>query len=392
MDFSLITDEPLNYCVYAHVNKTNGKMYIGITCRLEHRWSANGYYYQPSTKFYRAIQKYGWDNFDHIVLIDGISESMAYIYEEQLIVKYDTQNNGYNILPGGQCGGKIGKKVYQYDLSGNFIREWENALVASIETGANHQSLCKCARNDRSQQSSGGYQWRYYKKDKISPYNHEDNHIKKGVVLQFSLDGKLIKRYTDIYYSDSFTISQIHRIYDVCNKNHYAYESFWFWENEYTEDILEKVIRNRSPQSHFHEKGVITKKVYKYSLNGELLDTYESVVEASIKTNISYGNINGACNRNQKNHYCNGYLWYYYADCKGLKNVQPFKGVRNKVKLYQYSLDGKFIKEYESIAQANLEFKGLKDTLKKGKSIHNNFLWFREFKGNYIEMEVEYVK
>lgn len=65
-------------------------MYIGITCRIEQRWSCNGYYYQLSTKFWRAIQKYGWDNFEHIVIIDGISESIACIYEEELIAKYDT--------------------------------------------------------------------------------------------------------------------------------------------------------------------------------------------------------------------------------------------------------------------------------------------------------------
>lgn len=209
MDFSLITDEPLDYCVYAHVNKQNGKMYIGITCRIEQRWSCNGYYYQLSTKFWRAIQKYGWDNFEHIVIIDGISESIACIYEEELIAKYDTQNNGYNILPGGEFKGAVGKKVYQYDLDGNYMREWENGLIASVETGTNHQSLCKCAREGKTQLSAGGYQWRYYKTNKISPYNTDHRRTKIGAILQFSLKGELIQRHEDVFYNNSLTKNQI---------------------------------------------------------------------------------------------------------------------------------------------------------------------------------------
>ena len=80
MDFNLITDEPLNYCVYAHVNKQNGKMYIGITNNPSGRWKNNGIAYKQSSKFFSSISEYGWDCFDHIILIDNISKKMASIY------------------------------------------------------------------------------------------------------------------------------------------------------------------------------------------------------------------------------------------------------------------------------------------------------------------------
>ena len=57
------------YTVYQHKNKINGKIYIGITSKdPEKRWGHNGYNYKSSSYFYSAIQKYGWDNFEHNIL------------------------------------------------------------------------------------------------------------------------------------------------------------------------------------------------------------------------------------------------------------------------------------------------------------------------------------
>ena len=60
------------WCVYKHTNKTNGKVYIGKTCRKpEYRWNeGKGYIYQRH--FWNAINKYGWDNFEHEILIKDL--------------------------------------------------------------------------------------------------------------------------------------------------------------------------------------------------------------------------------------------------------------------------------------------------------------------------------
>lgn len=92
-----------------HVNKYNDKKYIGITkVPVNKRWGNNGSGYtnnkQPA--FSNAIQKYGWNNFEHIILYENLSCEEACEHEVELIKKYNTQNKnfGYNIQPGGQLG------------------------------------------------------------------------------------------------------------------------------------------------------------------------------------------------------------------------------------------------------------------------------------------------
>lgn len=92
------------YFVYLHNNKINNKKYIGITKQKpENRWGLNGYNYNSSPYFYVAIQKYGWDNFEHIILYKNLTKEEACEKEIELINKYKTQNKkyGYNIMEGG---------------------------------------------------------------------------------------------------------------------------------------------------------------------------------------------------------------------------------------------------------------------------------------------------
>ena len=99
--------EEKKYTVYMHINKTNNKVYIGITSKsVEERWGRNGYHYKRNRHFWGAIQKYGWDNFEHKILYEGISKSEACQKEIELIAIYDSTNpqNGYNISAGGEFG------------------------------------------------------------------------------------------------------------------------------------------------------------------------------------------------------------------------------------------------------------------------------------------------
>lgn len=90
------------FIVYMHENKINHKKYIGITCQKPtQRWRGGKGY--KIGLFKKAIDKYGWDNFNHIVLFERLSKDEACKKEIELIDKYKTMNNnyGYNLCEGG---------------------------------------------------------------------------------------------------------------------------------------------------------------------------------------------------------------------------------------------------------------------------------------------------
>lgn len=94
----------MGYFVYQHINVENGKRYIGITKqRPEERWGTNGVNYKSCPHFWSAIQKYGWNKFDHVIVASALTKEAACEMEIELITKYKTQDSqyGYNILDGG---------------------------------------------------------------------------------------------------------------------------------------------------------------------------------------------------------------------------------------------------------------------------------------------------
>lgn len=90
------------YVIYAHRNKINNKYYVGQTReKPERRWRPNGEGYKNSPKFYSAIKKYGWNNFEHIILQPNLSESQVDDREKFWIKYYNSVENGYNCEQGG---------------------------------------------------------------------------------------------------------------------------------------------------------------------------------------------------------------------------------------------------------------------------------------------------
>lgn len=209
------------YKVYIHINKLNNKKYIGITCQnnINNRWK-NGNGYKRCPRFYNAIQKYGWDNFYHLILAEDLNKEEAEKIEIYLIDLLKTNNSkyGYNLQKGGGvsnvseltrykhrllCLGKkhseetklkmsishIGKQkckgykhsqetkekhrklwlgtkncrakgVNQYDLDGNFIRHYDymNQIKLYIDI-SNTAHISDCCRGKRKK--CYGFIWKY---------------------------------------------------------------------------------------------------------------------------------------------------------------------------------------------------------------------------------------
>ena len=106
------------YCVYKHTNRANGKVYIGVTSqRPRDRWDS-GWGYQKNKHFWDAIQKSGWENFDHEILFRDLTQEEAFAKEQELILEYGSSDyrKGYNCSTGGECGavGCSGEKHHMY--------------------------------------------------------------------------------------------------------------------------------------------------------------------------------------------------------------------------------------------------------------------------------------
>lgn len=121
-----------NYIVYKHTSPSN-KVYIGITCQsMELRAGADGYRYRKNEYFYRAIQKYGWDNFEHKILFEQLTKSQACRKEQELIAKYHSNdfNYGYNITAGGE--GRLQSpqsKETREKISLASKKQWQNKTI-----------------------------------------------------------------------------------------------------------------------------------------------------------------------------------------------------------------------------------------------------------------------
>ena len=154
------------YIIYVHINKTNNKIYIGQTKqKLSRRFRHNGEGYKKCSRFYEAIQKYGWDNFNHLILLENLTFEEANEIEKYLIKKYDSTNpeKGYNISLGGNginlystniiteknkehwsqgIYDNIKTSVYCIELD----KQFESALEAQRKTGIDNSSIQKACK------------------------------------------------------------------------------------------------------------------------------------------------------------------------------------------------------------------------------------------------------
>lgn len=197
----------MSYTVYKHISPS-GKVYVGITKRKpEYRWNHGKNYREDQLLFHRAIKKYGWDNFTHIILYEGLTEKDAKNIEISLIKQYKALGISYNITDGGDGGrglhgrrkphteaakkkmsesrkglmagsknpmygrhktnpayGKFGKNhpaskpVDQYTTEGVFIKHWDclSDVERELKIKVTHITACCNGR----QKTAGGYIWK----------------------------------------------------------------------------------------------------------------------------------------------------------------------------------------------------------------------------------------
>lgn len=185
-----------NFTLYRHTSPS-GKVYIGITHQTpEARWQ-NGLGYRKNAHFFRAIVKYGWRNFNHEILAEGLTRAVACEMERALIAQHKSNDKrfGYNITDGGEyfkhsaesirkmSDARKGKGTGPRQLSEHtraLMREnhaggADDKAVLCVETrtvyasineaarvtGANKHAISKCCRHKPHYNTAGGYHWEW---------------------------------------------------------------------------------------------------------------------------------------------------------------------------------------------------------------------------------------
>lgn len=185
------------WSVYKHTSPS-GKVYIGIAKNIKQRWRSGGNGYRGCTRIWCAIQKYGWDNFKHEIIVENLTQKEASETEIALIKKHNATDPayGYNLTFGGYNGklslesrAKISASLMGHPVSDKvraILRESHSKPLICLETKevfesaqdvTNKLGLCRTsvlkAANGR-QEACGGYHFAV-----LSDY--ESGQIKKFV-------------------------------------------------------------------------------------------------------------------------------------------------------------------------------------------------------------------
>lgn len=92
----------MRYLVYKHTSPS-GKVYIGITSKTIQERKNCGYGH--NAYFRSAIKKYGWSNFKHEMVAEGLTADEAQDMEKRLIAEMNStdRDKGYNLSLGGEA-------------------------------------------------------------------------------------------------------------------------------------------------------------------------------------------------------------------------------------------------------------------------------------------------
>ena len=104
---------------------------------------------------------------------------------------------------------KLNKKVYQYDLNGLFIKEWNSIKEAGETLNISRGNISKCS--NEKMKFAGGYVWRKELVE-ISPVKTSQS------ILQFTLENELIKEWDGISQIEEETNFKRNNIYENLRK------------------------------------------------------------------------------------------------------------------------------------------------------------------------------
>lgn len=320
--------------VYMHVSKIDGKAYCGITCKsLRTRFGTNGSGYVHCTRFYEAIQRDGWDSFEHMLIMpDGSKEEAESL--EQAIIKcchLTDYERGYNTYDGSVDGIPISESarthlhmffglqkffssqaIIVYDNSGRHINTFESGADCAKHFKCKAHCIFDHAVKNGSCLKNGCYVRRADEYNGIEQLPADEliayrSHIStRRMINQYSLDGKYIRTYNSVTEAGNLSgvsrNSISHNLIKCKGGKAGGYQ--WRYHNGSTDDIEPYVKGKSAPHVTRHSP------VCKIDpATNQVVKEYFSIELAATDNNVSTSAIKQALKGKIKT--CRGCKWIY---------------------------------------------------------------------------------
>ena len=277
--------------IYKITNKIDGKSYVGQSLNdPKIRWKQHFRENSGCICLRNAIQKYGKENFKTEIICICFDEDINF-YEIEYIEKFNTISpNGYNLQSGGNNGRRLHEDTKK-KLSNTMKKVMNNEDIKKklSESTRLYYSVprTKVARSEEFKKNlSDKLKGRKLsEEDKQNKRKNAQKNI-KNIVEQYTLDGVLLNTFNGT--GDAARSLGLFKgsISHVCNGKLNSTGGFKFKYVPINEGNVDE----------------IKYKIEQYNFDGLLLNTYDSVKEASEKLNTSDSSIYAVCKGRRKSH------------------------------------------------------------------------------------------
>lgn len=360
----------MKYIVYQTINLINKKQYIGVhkteTPDQFDNYLGEGVYankvssYQKNPNpFPKAVAKYGPKNFYRITLkiFDKLEDALdleRWLVDLEFIQRTDT----YNITLGGGMPPDPSKHIYQYDLKGNLIKEWESIKSITDFYNVNKDRVRMVINDKRSFEQS---YWSEIKYDKLNLKNYRPS--SRGSIRQYTKQGILLHTFKNT--TEAATLLDIPRQKITCAiyGKYACQECYFLKEDETIEQYLDGTIKSEKPIYQYDSQGEFLKKFLSFKEIKQELRFNKCDLKRAIKNSESYS----------------GFYWSHYKYVNILKeNPELQKPIQRKV--YQYDLTGKLIKVWDSINECKKVYASVLQVCLRKRSHCKNYIFSFEDK------------